>query len=50
MRIADLTPADVDSAAELWREARAGNDAALGFYEHLGFEHSDVQVRGKWLV
>lgn len=29
---------------------RSGNDAVLGFYEHLGYEDANVQVRGKWLV
>ncbi|MEO7123586.1 MAG: hypothetical protein ABI400_10820 [Lacisediminihabitans sp.] len=26
---------------------RAGNAAVLGFYDHLGFEDADVQVRSK---
>lgn len=27
---------------------RSTNEAVLGFYEHLGYEHADVQVRSKW--
>ncbi|QNE45793.1 GNAT family acetyltransferase [Glaciihabitans sp. INWT7] len=47
------------AAAETWLRAegavkvqlmiRSGNDAVLGFYDHLGYEDSDVQVRSKWL-
>ncbi|RNE67227.1 GNAT family acetyltransferase [Cryobacterium tepidiphilum] len=29
---------------------RSGNDSVLGFYEHLGYEDADVQVRAKWLI
>lgn len=29
---------------------RSGNEQVLGFYEHLGYEDADVQVRSKWLV
>lgn len=29
---------------------RSGNDAVLGFYEHLGYEDANVQVRSKWLI
>jgi ribosomal protein S18 acetylase RimI-like enzyme len=29
---------------------RSGNDVALGFYEHLGYEDANVQVRCKWLI
>ncbi|MDF1719371.1 MAG: GNAT family acetyltransferase [Minwuia sp.] len=28
---------------------RSSNDAALGFYDRLGYEAQDVVVRGKWL-
>lgn len=28
---------------------RADNAAVLGFYDHLGYEDSEVQVRSKWL-
>lgn len=28
---------------------RAGNAAVLGFYNHLGYDDADVQVRSKWL-
>lgn len=28
---------------------RAGNPDVLGFYNHLGYEGTDVQVRSKWL-
>ncbi|MFM9920536.1 GNAT family acetyltransferase [Lacisediminihabitans sp. H27-G8] len=47
------------AAAEAWLHAagavkvqlmiRSGNAAVLGFYDHLGYEDSDVQVRSKWL-
>ena len=29
---------------------RSANEAVLGFYDHLGYEDADVQVRSKWLV
>ena len=29
---------------------RSDNGQVLGFYEHLGYEDADVQVRAKWLV
>ena len=48
------------AAAEDWLRAtgvvkvqlmvRSGNDAVLGFYEHLGYEDANVQVRSKWLI
>jgi len=28
---------------------RSTNDAVLGFYDHIGYEDADVQVRSKWL-
>ena len=28
---------------------RSANEAVLGFYDHLGYEDADVQVRSKWL-
>jgi ribosomal protein S18 acetylase RimI-like enzyme len=28
---------------------RSTNEAVLGFYEHLGYEDAEVQVRSKWL-
>jgi ribosomal protein S18 acetylase RimI-like enzyme len=47
------------TAAERWlRErgavkvqlmVRSTNDVVLGFYDHLGYEDSDVRVRSKWL-
>jgi Acetyltransferases len=47
------------AAAETWLQQhgavkvqlmiRAGNAAVLGFYDHLGYEDADVQVRSKWL-
>jgi len=29
---------------------RSTNEAVLGFYEHLGYEDAEVQVRSKWLT
>ncbi|WP_104135721.1 GNAT family acetyltransferase [Cryobacterium sp. Y62] len=29
---------------------RSDNDLVLGFYEHLGYEDANVQVRSKWLI
>nr|WP_255351515.1 GNAT family N-acetyltransferase [Cryobacterium sp. MLB-32] len=29
---------------------RSTNDAVLGFYNHIGYEDADVQVRSKWLA
>ena len=29
---------------------RSTNEAVLGFYEHLGYEDANVQVRSKWLT
>ena len=29
---------------------RSSNETVLGFYDHLGYEDADVQVRSKWLV
>jgi ribosomal protein S18 acetylase RimI-like enzyme len=50
---------DLMAAAETWLQeheavkvqlmVRAGNAAVLGFYDHLGYEDSDVRVRSKWL-
>jgi ribosomal protein S18 acetylase RimI-like enzyme len=50
---------DLMAAAEAWLQehevvkvqlmVRAGNAAVLSFYDHLGYEDSDVQVRSKWL-
>ena len=47
-------------AAERWfgavgaikaqRMVRGGNEEALGFYESLGYEHSDVRVLARWLA
>ncbi|MDJ0336666.1 GNAT family acetyltransferase [Cryobacterium sp. PH31-O1] len=28
---------------------RSTNEAVLGFYDHIGYESADVQVRSKWL-
>ena len=28
---------------------RSTNEAVLGFYDHIGYEDADVQVRSKWL-
>ncbi|WP_166870430.1 GNAT family acetyltransferase [Salinibacterium sp. ZJ450] len=48
------------AAAERWlREhgavkvqlmVRSTNESVLGFYDHLGYEDADVQVRSKWLT
>lgn len=50
---------DLMAAAEAWLQehevvkvqlmVRAGNAAVLSFYDHLGYEDSEVQVRSKWL-
>lgn len=29
---------------------RSTNEAVLGFYDHLGYEDAEVQVRSKWLT
>jgi ribosomal protein S18 acetylase RimI-like enzyme len=29
---------------------RSTNEAVLGFYDHLGYEDAQVQVRTKWLI
>lgn len=29
---------------------RSTNEAVLGFYQHLGYEDAEVQVRSKWLT
>jgi ribosomal protein S18 acetylase RimI-like enzyme len=28
---------------------RSTNEAVLGFYDHIGYDDADVQVRSKWL-
>jgi len=38
-----------EGAVKVQLMVRSANEAVLGFYDHLGYEDADVQVRSKWL-